>query len=175
MDEKKISRVYAEAIYDVAKKKDQVFEVLEILDVLVNHIKLDEEFKKFLDYPIISKEDKKTLINKMYKDVKGDCLEILDYLIDKNRLSHIEGIRDEYLDMYNDAHNQLVVKAIFPKEISENQRKRLIEKLEKMKNKKIILEVEVDPSLIAGGIIKIGDEIIDGSVKSQIRELKNKF
>lgn len=175
MTETKIARVYAEAIFDIAKKDDNVFPVLEMLDVLLKHIKDDIDFKKFLDYPIIQNEDKKKLVSLIYQDIKDKPLEVLNYLIDKNRLSNIEGIRNEYLKIYYEIHNQLIVTAIFAKKISKEQEERLIQKLEKMKNKKILLHTVIDESIIAGGIIKIDDEVIDGSIKSQIKDIKAIF
>lgn len=175
MTETKIARVYAEAIFDIAKRDDNVFPVLEMLDVLLKHIKEDIDFKKFLDYPIIQNDDKKKLISLIYQDIKDKPLEVLNYLIDKNRLSHIEGIRNEYLKIYYEIHNQLIVTAIFAKQISKEQEERLIQKLEKMKNKKILLHTVIDESIIAGGIIKIDDEVIDGSIKSQIKDIRAIF
>ena len=79
------------------------------------------------------------------------------------------------MKIYNENHNRLIVTAIFAKELTEEQKTRLIRKLEKIKNKKILLHVVVDKSIIAGGILKIGDEVIDGSIRTQIKEFKNRF
>lgn len=175
MEDSRVSRVYAEAIYKMAKDNDQIFSVLEMLDVLLKHIDENRDFKEFLSYPIIENEDKKKLINTIYEDIKDISINILDYLIDKNRLVNIKGIKEEYLKIYYENHNKLIVTAIFAKPISQEQEQRLIEKLEKMKNKKILLHIKIDESIIAGGVIKIGDEVIDGSFKSQIKIFKNMF
>ncbi|WP_068268391.1 ATP synthase F1 subunit delta [Caviibacter abscessus] len=175
MEDKKVSRVYAQAIYNMAKDNDSIFSVLEMLDVLLKHINEDSDFKDFLSYPIIDCEDKKKLINAIYEDIKDISIDILDYLIDKNRLIDIKGIKEQYLDIYYENHNKLIVTAIFAKPISTEQEQRLIEKLEKLKKKKILLHIKIDESIIAGGIIKIGDEVIDGSFKSQIKIFKNMF
>ncbi|MDK9581007.1 ATP synthase F1 subunit delta [Sneathia sanguinegens] len=175
MSDRKVAMVYSQAIYDIAKQKDQIFPVLEMLEILVQHIKDDEEFKKFLEYPIIDATIKKEILNVIYQDIKDIPIEVLDYLIDKKRLANISEIKDEYLKIYNENHNRLIVTAIFAKELTEEQKTRLIRKLEKIKNKKILLHVVVDKSIIAGGILKIGDEVIDGSIRTQIKEFKNRF
>lgn len=60
-----IAKRYARAIYDIAKQKNIVFQVFEMLNLLLEHIEKDEDFKKFLSYPVISVEDKKKT-NKYY-------------------------------------------------------------------------------------------------------------
>ena len=67
------------------------------------------------------------------------------------------------------------ITAIFAKELSEEQRELLIEKLEKKYGKKIVLNLEVDKEIIGGGILKIGNEVINGSIKNQIEEMKKNF
>ena len=70
---------------------------------------------------------------------------------------------------------KLPVIAVFTKELSENQKNKLIEKLEKKYNKKIVLSLEVDESIIGGGILKIGNNVIDGSIKHQLEDMKRMF
>ena len=175
MENMKISKTYASAIFKMAQDNDQIFPVLEMLEVLLKRIKQDDDFKQFLIYPIISVSDKKNIINSIYCDIKDMPIDILDYLLDKKRLHDIENIRNEYIKIYYEFHNQLIVKAIFAKKISKEQKDNLEKKLEKMKNKKILLNIDIDKNIIAGGIIKIGDEVIDGSLKSQIKKFKNMF
>lgn len=175
MENLKEINVYASAIYEKAVKDNKAFAVLEVLDLVKSHIKKDEEFKKFLEYPLIENETKKNLVDMIYSDIPEVPIDILNYLIDKNKLKYVEKIYDEYLKLYHSDHDRLVVTAIFAKKLNDEQREKLIKNLEKMKKKKILLNEIVDESIIAGGIIKISDEIIDGSVKSQIDDLKNRL
>ncbi len=175
MEDMKVNRIYAEAIYDIALEKNEIFSVLEMLDLLVKQIDEDKEFEKFLEYPIIENKDKKELIDMIYKDSNRENLDIINYLIEKNRLSNVKGIRDEYLKIYYELNNKLIVTAIFPQELTKDQEEKLVKKLEKLKGKNIILHKKIDENLIAGGIIKINDEVIDGSLKTQLNELKKRF
>ncbi len=175
MEDMKVNRIYAEAIYDIALEKDEIFSVLEMLDLLVEEINGNEKFKEFLEYPIIENKDKKKLIDMIYKDSNRDNLDIINYLIEKNRLSNVKGIRDEYLKKYYELHNKIIVTAIFPQDLTTEQEEKLVKKLEKLKEKNVILHKKIDEDLIAGGIIKINDEVIDGSLKTQINELRKRF
>lgn len=175
MSDIKVAKVYAEAIYEIAKKKEQIFPVLEMLEVLLTHIKDNIEFRKFLEYPIIDDNVKKQILNVIYQDIKDVPVEVLNYLIEKKRLGNIKEIRDEYLNIYYEDHDKLIVTGIFAKELSQEQKEKLVRKLEIMKKKKVLLHITIDPEIIAGGIIKIGDEVIDGSIITQIKEIRKRF
>ena len=172
MDSINVSKRYALAIYDFATENDEVFEVFEVLNLLLEHIKNDEDFKKFLKYPVIDKEEKKKLINHIYSDVNKQSLKILDYLVDKDRLLHIKEIYEEYSKIYYEKHKKLIVTAIFPKELTEAQKEKLTENLKKLKGKDVVIHYRIDEKLIGGGLIKINDEVIDGSIKTQLNSIK---
>lgn len=172
MDSINVSKRYALAIYDFATENDEVFEVFEVLNLLLEHIKNDEDFKKFLKYPVIDKEEKKKLINHIYSDVNKQSLKILDYLIDKDRLLHIKEIYEEYSKIYYEKHKKLIVTAIFPKELTEAQKEKLTENLKKLKGKDVVIHYRIDENLIGGGLIRINDEVIDGSIKTQLNSIK---
>lgn len=172
MDSINVSKRYALAIYDFATENDEVFEVFEVLNLLLEHIKNDEDFKKFLKYPVIDKEEKKKLINHIYSDVNKESLKILDYLVDKDRLLHIKEIYEEYSKIYYEKHKKLIVTAIFPKELTEAQKEKLTENLKKLKGKDVVIHYRIDEKLIGGGLIRINDEVIDGSIKTQLNSIK---
>ena len=172
MDSINVSKRYALAIYDFATENDEVFEVFEVLNLLLEHIKNDEDFKKFLKYPVIDKEEKKKLINHIYSDVNKQSLKILDYLIEKDRLLHIKEIYEEYSKIYYEKHKKLIVTAIFPKELTEAQKEKLTENLKKLKGKDVVIHYRIDENLIGGGLIRINDEVIDGSIKTQLNSIK---
>ena len=172
MDSINVSKRYALAIYDFATENDEVFEVFEVLNLLLEHIKNDEDFKKFLKYPVIDKEEKKKLINNIYSDVNKKSLKILDYLVDKDILIHIKEIYEEYSKIYYEKHKKLIVTAIFPKELTEAQKEKLTENLKKLKGKDVVIHYRIDEKLIGGGLIRINDEVIDGSIKTQLNSIK---
>ena len=172
MDSINVSKRYALAIYDFATENDEVFEVFEVLNLLLEYIKNDEDFKKFLKYPVIDKEEKKKLINHIYSDVNKQSLKILDYLVDKDRLLHIKEIYEEYSKIYYEKHKKLIVTAIFPKELTEAQKEKLTQNLKKLKGKDVVIHYRIDESLIGGGLIRINDEVIDGSIKTQLNSIK---
>jgi len=170
----KVGKRYAVAIYDIAEKENRVKEIYETLNSVMEVYLNNLEFKTLVAHPLVSKEEKKTFVNKVFPDFDKVERDIVDYLVDKDRLLDIKSIVAEYLKIYYERNQIVDVEATFALEPTEEQKQKLIKKLEIKTGKKINLTVKIDNSIIAGGIIKIGDEITDGSVKRQLETLWKK-
>ena len=175
MDKEAIAKRYASAIYDIAESSDKIGEIREALNILAENYNEDEEFKVFLLDPSIKYDEKVKYLHKSFDFISEDAFKIINYLVKKGRGSLAEKIRDSYLKIYYEKNNKILVNATFTKELSDNQRKALMKKLEEKYKKKIVLNLSVDEELIGGGIIKIGNKVIDGSIKSQIENIKKIF
>ena len=175
MYEADIAKRYAEAVYGVAKEKDKVKEIYDMLNSLMELYINDSEFRNFMLHPLIENSEKKGFLGKIFTDADDITMNIIDYLVDKDRIEIIRYIVSEYLKLYYLENNEVEVTGIFSKELSEEQFDLLKSKLEKKVGKKIILKIEIDKDIIGGGIIKMGDQIIDGSIKRQIENIKNTF
>ena len=130
----------------------------------------DKEFKNFMLNPLIDNEQKKSVLNEIFGKDNSENLNILLYILDKGRMNCIKYIVAEYLKIYYRKNRILDVKATFTKELTDEQKKKLIDKLSQKTGKEINLEIKIDKNILGGGIIKIGDKIIDGSIR---RELDN--
>ena len=175
MDKEAIAKRYASAIYDIAESSDKIGEIREALNILAENYNEDEEFKVFLLDPSIKYDEKVEYLHKSFDFISEDAFKIINYLVKKGRVSLAEKIRDSYLKIYYEKNNKILVNATFTKELSDNQRDALMKKLEEKYKKKIVLNLSVDEELIGGGIIKIGNKVIDGSIKSQIENIKKIF
>ncbi|MGL5175848.1 MAG: ATP synthase F1 subunit delta [Cetobacterium sp.] len=168
-----IGKRYAEAIYDVAVQKNEVKSVYEVLNSVMELYKTDVDFRNFITHPLIKENEKKETLKKIFSD-SNDGLEILFYILEKGRISQIREIVAEYVKL-DYAKNQILdVEATFAASLTEEQKEKLSKNLEKKTGKKIKLVVNVDKSLIGGGIIRIGDEVIDGSIRRQLETLTQK-
>ena len=175
MYEADIAKRYAEAVYGVAKEKDKVKEIYDMLNSLMELYINDSEFRNFMLHPLIENSEKKDFLGKIFTDADDITMNIIDYFVDKDRIEIIRYIVSEYLKLYYLENNEVEDTGIFSKELSEEQFDLLKSKLEKKVGKKIILKIEVNKDIIGGGIVKMGDQIIDGSIKRQIENIKNTF
>lgn len=170
MIKSQVGRRYSKAIFDIAEEKNQVKEIYELLNSAMVLYRTDKEFKNFIRNPLISNEEKKSVLNEIFGKDNSDNLNILLYILDKGRINCIKYIVAEYLKIYYRKNRILDVRATFTKELTEEQKKKLIDKLSQKTGKEINLEIKIDKNILGGGIIRIGDKIIDGSIR---RELDN--
>ena len=170
MIKSQVGRRYSKAIFDIAEEKKQVKEIYELLNSAMVLYRTDKEFKNFIRNPLISNEEKKLVLNEIFGKDNRDNLNILLYILDKGRINCIKYIVAEYLKIYYRKNRILDVRATFTKELTDEQKKKLIDKLSQKTGKEINLEIKIDKNILGGGVIRIGDKIIDGSIR---RELDN--
>ena len=170
MIKSQVGRRYSKAIFEIAEEKNQVKEIYEMLNSAMVLYRTDKEFKNFILNPLIDNEQKKSVLNEIFGKDNSENLNILLYILDKGRMNCIKYIVAEYLKIYYRKNRILDVKATFTKELTDEQKKKLINKLSQKTGKEINLEIKIDKDILGGGIIKIGDKIIDGSIR---RELAN--
>ena len=170
MIKSQVGRRYSKAIFEIAEEKNQVKEIYEMLNSAMVLYRTDKEFKNFILNPLIDNEQKKSVLNEIFGKDNSENLNILLYILDKGRINCIKYIVAEYLKIYYRKNRILDVKATFTKELTDEQKKKLIDKLSQKTGKEINLEIKIDKNILGGGIIKIGDKIIDGSIR---RELDN--
>ena len=163
-----VGRRYSKAIFEIAEEKNQVKEIYEMLNSAMVLYRTDKEFKNFILNPLIDNEQKKSVLNEIFGKDNSENLNILLYILDKGRMNCIKYIVAEYLKIYYRKNRILDVKATFTKELTDEQKKKLIDKLSQKTGKEINLEIKIDKDILGGGIIKIGDKIIDGSIRREL-------
>ena len=175
MDREGISRRYAKAIYDIAESSEKVGEIREVLNILTENLEEEEEFKNFLSDPSINLSEKEKFIERTFDFADEISCNVVKYIVKKGRLPLSFQIKESFLKIYYEKNNKLPVTGIFAKELSDVQKYNLRKKLESKYKRKIVLNLLVDEDLIGGGIIKVGNKIIDGSIKNQIGNIKKVF
>ena len=168
-----LDRRYALAIYKVAEEKGKVEQYLEELRNIVALIKQDNDFQELIKHPQVSTESKKKLFTQLFKGkIDDDLLSFLIVLIEKGRILQLPGKLREMEKIYLENNNEVVakVKTVIP--LVDEERKSLIGKLEKKFNKKVLLEEHIDSSIIGGVYVQVDNEVIDGTVKSKLEEMK---
>ncbi len=167
---------YAKAIYALAEENKSIEKTYEELNSLMEIYQFDKEFKNFIDHPLVKRSEKREFVAKLFSDkFEEETLNILEYLVEKNRLSYIKFIVSEYLKIYYTKNSIVEAEATFAIEPNNEQVKKLLVKLEKRTNKKVKLKTKVDKSILGGIVIRIEDEIIDASVKRELEAFRNNY
>lgn len=168
-----LDRRYAVALYEIAAAKDKVEEYIADLRQINKLINTNGDLSQIISNPKISTVKKKEIFTSIFRDkIDVDLFSFLLMLIDKKRISELTGIILQIEKVDLDSHNQVVavVKTVVP--LNDNERTALTEKLKTKYNKSIILEEVIDKSIIGGVYVRVGDDVIDGTIKNKIEEMK---
>ena len=170
---KLISKTYGDALFEVAAEEDKLESHLEEVEAVLDVLKENEEYIKIIGYPRIPVEEKKAMIESAFKDkVSDDMFGLLTVIVEKGRFSKIEEILNYFVERVHEAEKIGTAEIKSAVELSEAQKKAVEDKLlTTTQYKKIIAKYSVDESLIGGMVIRIGDRIVDSSVKTKLETM----
>ncbi|GAA0125873.1 MULTISPECIES: F0F1 ATP synthase subunit delta [Clostridium] len=168
-----LDRRYAQALYDVCEKAGILEETLEDLNSIVESMEQSEELMKIIEHPQIHRAEKKAIFKRLFEDqVSPELLGFLILLIDKDRILYLKEKYNQFRLIYFERHNMLEAKVKTTIPLIDEQREALKVKLKNKYKKDIILLEEIDESLLGGMVVKIGDDVIDGSIKRRMESMK---
>lgn len=168
-----IAQRYAKALAESARDGKLTYEKISAdIKTVLQVLKTSADLQNFLINPIISAGDKKEIAAKIFDgNIDNLVLNFIKILIDKNRFSQFETIVGVYDTILDKIHNISRVKVISAVTLNEDAKKRLKDKLENKLSKKVTFDWEIDPEIIAGLVIQVGDNIIDTSLKYKLEDL----
>lgn len=138
----------------------------------------DDALFSLLQNPEVSLDDKTKVLSKRMGDVSPMVLKLVSLLMTKGRLSMINDIADEYqrlLDNYHGVEGAEVAEVTTAIPLDDEDRLRLAQRITDMVGKPVVLKPKVDSSVIGGIIIRVGDKLIDGSIRSKLAALRTEL
>jgi len=171
---KSVARRYAEAFFSIARETNKVDEYQVELEKIAKGIEEIDNLKVYLSHFLIPAKEKKDMVTKIFAgQVSSMTLNFFLMVIDKRREVYLGLICKEYEDMADESRNIKKAELISARKVSDADVKTLAEKLSAATGKIIQLKTTVDPSLLGGVKIRMGDQIIDGSVAKKLQMLKD--
>lgn len=168
-----LDRRYALALYEVAEERAKTEEFLEDLSEILNIISGNEELLELIKHPTLSTTKKVELFENIFRGkLDEDVLSFLLLLIEKKRLLNLKGILEEMRKIHLERNQTLVaiVKTVVP--LFQDERNALTKNLQLKYNKKIILNEEIDKDIIGGVYVRVGNDVIDGTIKSKFEDIR---
>ena len=171
---KLISKTYGDALFELAVEEEKVDvlseEILEVKKVLDEN----QEFGRLMNHPKIIKEEKIQLAQQVFADrISKEIMGFLTIIISKDRYRNIDEILDYFLAEVKKYKGIGVATVTTAVPLKEEQRKSVEKKLlETTEYKSMEMHYETDASLIGGLIIRIGDRVVDSSIRTKLTELE---
>lgn len=167
---------YAAAFLELAEKHDLLDKFDLDLALVKETFISNNDLKDFLEHPLIQSNDKKEVIDKIFREhISVYTLNLMKLLIDKNRFFMILHLVEHYKKLLNKKRNISNAQIITAIEIDEEVKNTVKQKLERVFSKNINIETVVDKEIIAGMIVKIDDKILDGSIKTKLENMKRQL
>ena len=168
-----VGKKYGAALFRAAQKHNQIEEILDNLKTMAVLKDKNIRFIEFLENPQIRDKDKKDFIKSISEGRVSDLLvSLLILLLDKNRIKYLSEIFSEYQRLYKEDQGIVEAEVITAFPLDHFLTERLREKLEKKTGKKLEMITKVDPFILGGVVVKMGDRIVDKSIRYQLKQIK---
>jgi len=171
------ARRYSQAVFSIALDRKELNRWQSDLRKIASIVK-DAALLALLENPEVSFENKAKVLSERLGDINPQALKLVSLLVTKGRLSLIDDIADEYqrlLDNYRGIEGAEVAEVTTAIPLDDEDRLRLAQRLTSIVGKPVVLKPKVDSSLIGGIIIRVGDKLIDGSIRSKLEALKREM
>lgn len=171
---KKVASKYASALFELALEQKLESRFIEDIHFIKDIISTHPELIDVLSRIQFSKEQKKELVNDVFKPyVHSFTLNLLYLLIDKNRGMILNHFVNEYLHLHNEHFNIVEAIAYSVNPLTKEEIKELEDSLSLKQKQTVSIINRIDPTLISGIKICFEDKVIDGSMKSRIQNLRS--
>ena len=169
------ARRYAQAVFQIAVESDELERWLDDLTQLADSI-TNEEFRQILLAPRISMAQKESIIRASLGSSVGPlALNLICLLASRGQVQVLPGIADRYQEML-DAHQGVeraeVVSAV---SLTDEQRGEVAQMLNDLSGRDVRLTTRVDPEILGGLVIRIGDRVMDGSARSRLQNMRREL
>ncbi len=170
---KLVSKTYGEALFELAHEEDKASMMLEEIQSVRQILESNPEFRKLMLHPGIPKQEKLELVDEVFKGRTSDEITgFLRIVVDKERFGDLESIFQYFIDKEKEFQGIGVAYVSTPKPLDLEGKSMVKNKLlETTDFKTIEMHYDVKPDLIGGMVIRIGDRVVDSSIKSRLNDL----
>lgn len=168
-----VAKRYAKALFQAAQDKGLVAETETQLKLIVDVIESDADFRAFLVAPNITLETKKQTLQKAFgAEASPIVMNAVNLLIERGREGELEAVLAAYLQVAGEALGRTDAHVISPTPLGEEEKAKLAERFGALLGKQVRITNAVNPELIGGLTVRIGDTLYDGSLKGKLERLE---
>lgn len=171
---KLVSRTYGEALFDLAMEKEQGTAFLEEVEAVRNVLSQNPEFDKLMEHPGISKQEKLTVLENVFKGrVSDEMTGFLTLVVQKERYGELSSIFQYFSDRMKEENGIGTAYVTSAVELSETQKAAVRARLLTVTPYRTVeIAYSVDPALIGGMVIRIKDRVVDSSIRTKLYNMK---
>jgi ATP synthase F1 delta subunit len=167
-----IAQVYARALFEVAKEHGLLDEVRDDLTVFAQALADNRQLAVFFFSPYFSTEEKKDGLKRAVTGAEPVFMNFLEALIERHRMPAIFRIRDRYQDMWEEERDLLPVEVTSAVALDESTVASIGERIGQQTQRTVELSSKVDPDILGGIVLRVGNVILDASIRNRLEQLR---
>ncbi|MDY5846317.1 MAG: ATP synthase F1 subunit delta [Bariatricus sp.] len=170
---KLVSKVYGDALFEAAREVGRMDDIYVEVQELQKLLRENEDLQKMMENPKVIREDKENVIETVFRGrISDEIVELMKLMIAKGRYSNIESVFDYFIGLVKEEKKIGIAYVTTAVELSDGQKDEVEKRLlETTRYESFEMNYVVDASLIGGMVIRIGDRVVDSSIKTKLYEL----
>lgn len=172
----KAEEVYAQSLFEVAREDGELPQIAKELETVAALLKEQPDFVRLLSSPAMSRKEKIAIAGSVFdQTVSSHLANFIKVLADHGRIAAFDGICTAFRAHYDRHTGVLPVTAVTAVEMPARLREKLQNKLAQTTGKKILLDCQVDPTVIGGVLLRYDNKEIDGTVREKLTALRRQL
>ncbi len=174
----RIAKRYAKALFEIAEETKKLEKITNDVVFIDSLIRSSRELQLFLKSPIIKEDKKREVLKEIFSDSRVDpvTLKFIMLLVEKKREDILHDIVKVYQQIYDEKMSIVSAEVVTAVEVGERLKKKIEQKiLELTGAKKVKASYRVDPSILGGIVIRVGDTVYDASIRRRIQLLREQL
>ena len=171
-----IAKNYAEALLELAKRAKDLRAWGALVQSIADAMEKDRKLRLFLETPRVDAKSKNGVLRKALAGrAPAPFVRFIESVVSHRRQMLIPEIAQEYMDLVDFAENRMHANVTVARDADEKTRKLIADRLSKVFAKAVIPHLNVDERILGGVIVRVGDTVMDGSVRRKLSVLKHKM
>lgn len=166
------ARVYAEALFDVARERGKLDAIRDELAQVADALDSNRELQVFFFSPYFSSAEKVEGLKRAVSGADPELVNFLELLIEKGRMTEAFRIRREFEELWKRENRQLEVTVTSAVELDPAVVARVGEEIERQTRQKVDLASDVDEDILGGIVLQVGNMVLDASIRSRLEKLR---
>jgi F-type H+-transporting ATPase subunit delta len=169
-----LAKRYAKALVAIGQERKALESYGSSLSALLEMTETSKEFKEVLINPVFTKDDKKAIASSIMEKMGTEPIvrNFVSLLIDRKRIDQLPGIVKAFQQLIDDISGIKRGTIVSASPLGAEEISKVTEALSHISGTKVLVTAEVDASLIGGLVAKVGDQVFDGTIRTQLNQLK---
>jgi F-type H+-transporting ATPase subunit delta len=167
-----LARVYSESLFDVAKEHGKLDRIRDELAEFTSALEQNRELSVFFFSPYFSTEEKEAGLKRAIVDADPTFVNFLELLIENHRMPVIFRARRQFDTLYDREHKRLPVEVTSAVPLDEKVVRTLEQRVREQTGQNVQLESKVDPDILGGIVLQVGNSILDASIRHRLDQLR---